>query len=401
MSFQNIIGQTTVIEQLTGLFHQNRLSHALLFLGREGSGALPLARAFAQFIVCEKNNPAHVSAAPSLFGDAEPIEPIKATDACGQCAACVKSSKDAHPDIHYSFPVISIKKDRPTVSNDLIAPWREFIQKRPYGNVYDWLQHIQAENKQGNITALECEYISRKLQLKSYESVYKILIMWMPEYLGNEGNKLLKLIEEPPPHTLFLFVAESESKIIPTILSRLQLIRVPVPDSQSIISYLEKQQEIGGALAQRIAGMCQGNIREALLLSDQPDDPWEQSVRQWLNAILKTGPAAQVAWVDEIAKAGREKQKQFLRYVSHILELAVRIHAGINRENNASGLQTQADLAARIAGICSLPQLEAIAQETESAIYHIERNGNPKLLFLALSIRLYHIIANNSVILTS
>ncbi len=205
MLFQNVIGQQQVKQQLIELVHQNRLSHALLFLAKEGSGALPLALAFAQFIVCEKVNSrsASTSSSPSLFGDDDVIvEEVLLTDSCGICSACTKSQQLVHPDIHYSYPVVTKKQGEKPKSTDYIQEWREFIKQLPYGNVYNWLQAINAENKQGNISSEECADIIRQLSLKSFESEYKILIMWMPEYLGKEGNKLLKLIEEPPPNTL-------------------------------------------------------------------------------------------------------------------------------------------------------------------------------------------------------
>ena len=138
-----------------------------------------------------------------------------------------KANQLVHPDIHFSYPVITKKAGEKPISTDFITEWREFVATNPYGNVYDWLQFIGAENKQGNITADECNDIIRKLSLKSFESEYKILIMWMPEFLGKEGNKLLKLIEEPPPNTLFILVAENEDLILPTIVSRCQLVKIP------------------------------------------------------------------------------------------------------------------------------------------------------------------------------
>lgn len=167
------------------------------------------------------NAPA-AAAGPSLFGEAAPEPVAPRTDACGTCASCIKAAQLVHPDIHFSYPVVTRKAGSPPISTDYITEWREFVKTYPYGNIYDWLQFIGAENKQGNITAHECNDIIRKLNLKSFESAYKVLVMWMPEYLGNEGNKLLKLIEEPPPNTLFILVAENESLILQTILSRCQ-----------------------------------------------------------------------------------------------------------------------------------------------------------------------------------
>ncbi|MEJ7769896.1 MAG: hypothetical protein WKF89_18905, partial [Chitinophagaceae bacterium] len=247
MQFKDIIGQRPIHRHLADLVQNNRLSHALLFLGKEGNGSLATALAFSQFVVCETINGKHTAKSePSLFEspsgvqrqpannhntefihNAEPgsVSLEQTPDSCGKCSACIKAQQFVHPDIHFSYPVITQKNsktvDKPK-SVDFIQEWREFLKIHPYGNAYDWLQFLGAENKQGNITAHECGDIIRKLSLKSFESEFKILIMWMPEYLGNEGNKLLKLIEEPPSNTLFIFVAENELLVLPTILSRCQ-----------------------------------------------------------------------------------------------------------------------------------------------------------------------------------
>ena len=402
------------------MVQQNRLSHALLFLGKEGSGALSLARAMAQYIVCDRvsgksaeKQPDHdapsLFASPSFFGEPEPVaevqqattiqQPESRTDACGECPSCQKAAQLVHPDIHYSYPVVTRKPGEQPISSDFSTEWREFILKNPYANTYDWLQFIQADNKQGNITARECNEINRKLTLKSFEAGYKILIMWMPELLGKEGNKLLKLIEEPPPGTLFLFVAENESLILPTILSRTQLIKVPALTNIAIEAALELQEGVPVKKAAQIAAISDGNYHEALQHLAHGDDDWELLLRDWLNSILKTGPTAQVKWIEDISKTGREKQKQFLIYFIHILETAIKMRVmgttpGANEENG-----NQADFAARFNKLCAVEQQEAIVNELDRAIYHIERNANAKMLFHALSIKLYHIISNKTVIL--
>lgn len=185
MQFSHVIGQTLVKEKLTGLFRQNRVSHALLFLGREGAGGLPLARAFAQYLVCEKIN--GTLAPADLFGSPEAAPTNSGEDSCGTCPACIKARGMVHPDIHYSFPTIKKSSDT-VICTDFINEWRSFHQTYPYGNVFDWLQYIEAENKQGNITAAECNDIACKLNLKSFESGLKILIMWMPEYLAKKAT---------------------------------------------------------------------------------------------------------------------------------------------------------------------------------------------------------------------
>ena len=396
MQFQSIAGQKETKEQLVQMVQHNRLSHALLFLGKEGSGALQLALAFAQYIVCDPLPPE-----ADLFAVPEPKtqNPKPKTDSCGICPACKKANELIHPDIHFSYPVITKKPGEKPISTDFIKEWREFIVTNPYGNVYDWLQFIGAENKQGNITAHECMDIIRKLNLKSFESEYKILIMWMPEFLGKEGNKLLKLIEEPPPNTLFILVAENEDLILPTILSRTQLVKIPMLSNLEVEASLELNAGVAMEKAQQVAAVAGGNYREALQLLQHADDDWELMLREWLNAIIRTGPLAQVKWIDETAKLGREKQKQFLKYFIHLLEEAVRLRVMESMDNGQRSTTT--DFALRLNKLCDISQQEAIITELDKASYYIERNANAKMLFHALSIRLYHIINNKSLILVN
>ena len=404
MQFEKIIGQKETKEQLVQMVQHNRLSHALLFLGKEGSGALSLAVAFAQYIVCEKVNGKKTAASePSLFGETSLIgeEPSVINDSCGVCSACIKANQLIHPDIHYSYPVITKKPGEKPISTDFISEWREFFSIHQYGNVYDWLQFIHAENKQGNITAEECNDINRKISLKSFESEYKILIIWMPEYLTKNGNKLLKLIEEPPPNTLFILVAENEGPVLPTILSRTQLVKIPLLTNTEIEVALEIASGVKIEKAQQIAALSEGNYREALQLLQNVEDDWQLILREWLNMLVKKNLAGQVKWIDDISKQGREKQKQFLKYFTHLLEQAIRLKSIPSLVKNAETTKGEQDFALRLNKLCSIPQQEAIINELDKASYYVERNANGKMLFHALSIKLYHIISNNSLILVN
>ncbi|HEX5026683.1 MAG TPA: hypothetical protein VFV68_15490 [Agriterribacter sp.] len=408
MLFKDIIGQDDVKQHLLQLVSQNRLSHALLFLGKEGSGALPLAIAFANYVSLfsgvrnEKENDGGISLFGPSEGDAEKaatpaIENWEQADTWMQeQRAYSKAAGLVHPDIHFSFPVVTKKSGEKPVSSDYITEWRSFIQQYPYGNAYDWLQYIGAENKQGNITANECSDIIRKLSLKSFESGYKILLMWLPEYLGNEGNKLLKLIEEPPPETLFLLVAQNESLILPTILSRTQLVKVPALNAADIETGLMGHAEILPEQARQIASVSEGDYHEALQLLQHSGEDWQTILRDWLNAILKTGPVAQVKWIEEISRQGREKQKQFLRYFNHLLEQSIRLQ--VMPELSAQLPVEERDFALRLNKIASLHQHRAIIEELDKAAYYIERNANAKILFHALTIKLYHIIAKSEIV---
>jgi DNA polymerase-3 subunit delta' len=377
MHYHQVIGQEALQRRLTELVQQNRLSHALLFLSKEGTGALPLAMSFAQYLVCET------------------VAQQGGTAPCGTCPACHKATKLIHPDIHYSYPTVTKKSGEKPIATDFITEWRTFIELHPYGNLFDWIEMIKSkENSQGKITSEECNDINRKLSLKSFESRWKILILWLPELMGNEGNKLLKLIEEPPADTLIMLVSENESQLLPTIVSRCQLIKVPLLDTAQIEKALIERNNTPTSLAVQVAPLCEGNYREALQLVQHAEEDWQVLVRDWLNAIIKTGPVAQTKWVEEISRLGREKQKQFLRYFIHLLEQAVqvRMQGGQYRIS-----EKEKDFADRLNSIAAIEQQEAMVNELDQAHYQIERNANAKILFHALTIRLYHIIADKFV----
>lgn len=399
MQFADIIGQQPVKKNLAELLQHNRLSHALLFLGKEGNGVLALALAFAQYIVCEKVNGKNTQdqAGPSLFGDPEPQTQKFQPDSCGFCPACSKAQQIIHPDIHFSYPTVTKKPGEKPVATDFILEWREFIKLNPYGNLFDWIELIKEnENSQGKITAEECNDIIHKLSLKSFESEYKILVMWMPEKLGTEGNKLLKLIEEPPKNTLFILVSENEAQVLPTIISRCQLIKIPALETADIEKALIERNKTELPTAHQVATVCDGNYREALQLVQHAEEDWQALLREWLNAILKTGPIAQTKWVEEISRLGREKQKQFLRYFNHLLEQA--IHYRIRGEQ-LTIVENERDFAERLNKIAGIEQQQAIIEELDKASYYIERNANGKMLFHALTIKLYHIIQDKIVFL--
>lgn len=397
MQFKDIIGQQAVKQHLAEMVQQNRLSHALLFLGKEGSGALPLALAFAQLVICQPTTSEPVA---DLFGGFTPIQSgpsyIGPDEIISQ-PSFGRAEQLIHPDLHFSYPVIPRKAGDKPISTDYISEWREFVQQYPYGNVYDWLQFIGAENKQGNITAHECNDIIHKLSLKSFESEFKVLVLWMPEYLGKEGNKLLKLIEEPPPNTLFILVAENDEQVLPTILSRCQLVKIPMPDDKEIEEALINRAKAEPETARQTAAIAEGNYREALQLLQHTEEDWQSLLRDWLNAALKGGPLAQIKFTAEISELGREKQKQFLRYFNHLLETSIRIRV-LGNDNVHAG-DKERDFAVRLNKIAAVSQQQAIIEELDRASYYIERNANAKMLFQALTLKLYHIIQNKTLIL--
>ncbi len=409
MQFNEIIGRETEKAQLRDLVQKNRLSHALLFLGGDGSGALLMAIAFAQYILCERVNPKESHSGPSLFGD-EPEEPARTplrSDSCGVCPACLKAEQNIHPDIHFSYPALKRNSNHAQVlSTDYINEWRQFLKEYPYGNVSDWFDFLKdsptakiesAANRQGNITVHECEDILRKLSLKPFESDYKVLIVWMAEFLGKEGNRLLKLIEEPPAGTIFIFVAEDDSQILPTILSRTQLVRIPLPEDEEVEKFLIDKKADPRQAAQA-ASVAAGNVREALRIFKKHDDDWLQVVRNWMNVIYQNKVQSQVQLIDEINQTGKEKQKQLIQYFLHLIELAIRIKFLPEHEVKVLD-DSEKEFSLTLSRMCEVEVLELMTENLNDALYYIERNANSKLLFHALTIRFFHLIKQKQLIL--
>src|SRR6201996_9632885 len=215
MQFKQVVGQDAIRQRLINSVKENRVSHAQLFLGPGGSGGLPLAVAYAQYVSCENR---------------------LADDSCGECSSCRKYEKLMHPDLHFSYPFFAKHKDDNALT--FIEQWREAFLSYSYINLDIWRNYLEADNKQANINIAECHQIIKKLSFKPFESAYKIMILWLPEYLDKEGNSLLKIIEEPQPNTLFLLVAQNQDQILNTILSRTQLIKIPPPTYDEIKDYL-------------------------------------------------------------------------------------------------------------------------------------------------------------------
>lgn len=245
MQFKNVIGQQSAKTQLLRIATSGRLPHAMMLIGTPGSGDLPLSLAFAQYALCE--NPGE-------------------DDSCGACSHCLKTSKLIHPDLHFSFPTVGAE----VTSDALLTEWRAAIAENPYQDINQWLQRIGTENKQGNINKKECVNIVQKLSLKNFEGRYKILLMWLPEYLGKEGNRLLKIIEEPPENTLIILIAQNQELILNTILSRCQLVRIVPLTDEKVEEGLISTLGIPVERARSIAQLADGDFNEALKIAAQP-----------------------------------------------------------------------------------------------------------------------------------
>jgi DNA polymerase-3 subunit delta' len=382
MFFKDVVGQTEVKHKLLDMARSGRVPHAMMLLGPEGNGNLPLALALTQYIQCEDKQD---------------------NDSCGTCPACVKNQKFVHPDVHFTFPVVPKKSGEPPVSNDYITDWRTTLATNPYTNANDWLQSIGAENRQGNITVRECHEIIKRMNLKTYESDFKVQIIWLAEYLKEAGNTLLKVIEEPPADTIFILVVENIELVLNTIISRTQLIKVPAIEDADIQQALLKRFDTDEGTARRIARISDGNFNAALTAAQGEESENDKLLHKWLaycfNLKLKPSPgnaANLFEWIDEISKIGRENQKIFLKYALFFL----RECAMVGLTGNSTKLEgEELKFAQGLSSKLSAEQFETLSKIFNLLYYHIERNGNPKILFLSNSFRIASVFKNEEVVM--
>ncbi len=365
MQFKDVIGQKRAKSALLSYLQSDRVPHALLLAGPQGSGKLALAFAYAQYILCES---------PASY------------DACGDCANCKRVQKLLHPDLHFSFPTVGAK----ALSNNFLPEWRKMLELSAYFSVNDWLQQIGAENKQGNITKEECVQIVKKLSLKAFMGDHKILIIWLPEYLGKEGNRLLKLIEEPPEKTLFILVAERLELILNTIISRCQVVQLTPLAEEDIANDLINKHAIDTAKANRLAQLSSGDYSEAIRLMKEIENDHAKQFLQWMRLIYKGNGVELVNWVEEFAKVGRENQKHFLRYALHFFRELLALKGNIN-ELKLGDKETSTAL--KMEKVINPGQLIFLTNLLNESVYFVERNANPKILFLDVSVQAHKIIS--------
>ena len=369
MLFSNVVGQQAAKDGIFKMWRNNVFPHALLITGGEGTGGLPLALALAQYIFCEHKGE---------------------SDSCGKCAGCSKAAKLEHADLHLSFPSIPPKSGTKAMSRHYIHEFREFVKQSPYGTTYDWLQHINAENKQGNITAEECREIIETLNLKSYEGGKKVLLMWRPEYLGREGNILLKLIEEPPGDTIMILVAENPEDILPTIRSRTQDVKLAPISAGDIAEALTLRLLTDPRRAAQVAHIAMGSYTEALRLLRHTENDLFPEVRQLFNSIFTNNGLGLGKFAEEWSKAGREQQKNFLHYIIQLLEQAIRVRYMPDAIHSLP--EGEAQFVKKLADTkVSFEALGLMATAISDTIFYIERNAHSKTQLHALAIRLQYI----------
>ena len=358
MQFKDIPGHHILKNKLIKSVKDDRVAHAQLFLGINGSANLPLAMAYAQFINC--------------------ISPLE-NDSCGTCSSCAKYTQLIHPDLHFSFPIKGAKM----IADDYVQEFRKQVLDNPYTSVGNWMETLGNENSKPNITADECRNIIKKMSLKPYEAKFKVLILWMPDYLGKEGNILLKLIEEPKGNALIILCGENENKLLGTIISRVQLTRIPLFTIKEVAEYLTKNKEVATEKAQQIALLSNGNLNKALELINKTENTYFEMFRSWLQDCYKSNTAKYDYWVKELNDLGRERLKSFLEYGLQICRSCLVEEYGLNK-----GRLTDYELefVQNLSKIFNVNRLEVFNELLNNAIFAIDRNGNSKIIIIKLSL---------------
>lgn len=370
MFFRQIAGHTEIKQKLRQMVLGERIPHAQLFFGPEGSGNLPAAVAFARYIFCQNRTP---------------------EDSCGTCASCVKLNKLAHPDLHFVYPIATNKDVK--VSTDLIAEFREAFLAQPYMNQQDWFNELNAENKQPIIPAEESNEIIKKLSYTSFEGNGKIMIIWQPEKMNSAAaNKVLKMLEEPPDETLFFLVPNQIDQILPTILSRTQLIKFGPLHDEEIAAALVEKYTVPAEQALNVARMAEGNFREALRIISESDSNVQflQHFQAFMRLCLKYDAQKMISWIEETAALGREKQKYFLYYALQLFRECLIMNYATTDLVKLRG--EELEFVKKFALFVHTGNYEKLTEEFNNAYYHIERNANAKILFMDLSLKTNELI---------
>ena len=383
MLFSEVLGQKHIKNHLTTSVDKGRIAHAQLFVGPEGSGTLPMALAYAQYILCNNKNG----------------ENTGGNESCN-----LKFKSFSHPDLHFAFPVVTSDKVKSKpISSFYLEEWRQLLEQQPYGNLFDWYKLLGVDNKQGLITVHEAQDIVKNLSLKSYEGGYKVMLIWMAEKM-NMGcaNKLLKLIEEPPEKTILILIAEDEEQIINTIRSRCQVLHFPPLSEEAISEALVKNYHIENAVATKIAHQANGNYNKAcdLIYQDSEDIQFEKWFVLWVRSAFKAKGNKSaihdlISWSEEIAKTGRETQKKFLAFALNYFRQAMLMNFGaeelVYMEPRSENFKLE-----KFAPFVHEANIMDISNELQDAIYHIERNGNSKIILTDLSIKLTRLLHKKS-----
>lgn len=367
MKFSDIPGVVEVKQLLIDAVRTNHNAHAQLFAGAAGAVNLPLALAYATYLHCEN----------------------KGDDACGTCAACVKSEKYIHPDTHFVFPLSNVKneKDDERLRADITKSWRTFLHEQPFGNLDDWCTFYGGEDKLAIISKEASREIVRTLSLKPFESVNKVMIIWLPETMHvSAANGILKILEEPSPNTFFILVTNAPDQLMPTILSRTQMVTIPLLHDDDIRHHLVDKLGVASQDAERIVQLADGDINRAIRLIGQSQDTHASFFAEWMRACFGHRYGTLVTMADQYHALDKINQRNVISYSLNLMREALLTTGGAHAINRTRG--EERDFIEKFSQQLDLEKIEKSVQLLNDAGYHLERNGSPKMIFLDLSLQI-------------
>ncbi len=367
MRFADIPGLDEVKKLLIDAVQSNHSAHAQLFAGAEGALNLPLALAYTTYLHCEN----------------------KGDDACGTCPACSKNAKLVHPDTHFVFPLSNVKgdKDEERFKADILKSWRAFLLEQPFGSLDDWTNFYGGEDKLALISREESREIVKKLSLKPFESKNKVMIIWQPELMHpSAANGILKILEEPSPNTYFILVTNAADKLLPTIISRTQIVTVPLLADEEVESFLTDKRNVENNRARKAVQLADGNLNLAIKLLENEEDNNTQRFTEWMRACFKHNYALLVAMADDYHGMDKLSQRSLMSYSMNMMRETLLYSAGANAINRTRGEELK--FVQDFSKVMNVEKVERFFRLINDASYHLERNGSAKMIFLDLSLKL-------------
>ncbi|WP_022822260.1 ATP-binding protein [Hymenobacter norwichensis] len=376
MRFSAIPGQQQVKQLLVQSVQRNHVAHAQLFRGAEGSAALALALAYAAFLNCEQR------AATD-------------EDSCGHCPSCQKIDKLVHPDLNFIVPVTTTKTvAKDATSSKFMAEWRSFVLDNPYQGLNDWMQHIGAENKQGSISKDESLQLLKLVSLKAFEAQFKLVVIWLPELMHPAAaNAVLKLLEEPPPATVFLLVSYAPEQLLPTIISRVQPVVVRPLQETELTEWLHTAHQIPEVKARQLAQLAEGNPGTALAAQHaSTDHDYFALFVKWMRLCYSNNVGDMLTTSDEFQKLGRENQKEFMQFALGLLRKVLLY--GLDPQLVPHLPAAEQQFIGGFSRFVTPRNADPLTRELNEAHYHIERNANPRMVFVDVSLRVAELLKN-------
>jgi DNA polymerase-3 subunit delta' len=372
MKLDSIPGISEIKATLTSAVQANHIAHAQLFAGKAGALNLPLALAYATFLHCQNK---------------------QSSDACGTCPACSKSLKFIHPDTSFVFPLGNVKndKDEDRFKADILKSWRSFLLEQPFGDLSDWISYYGGEDKQALISREESREIIKTLSLKPFESPFKVMIIWQPELMHTSAaNGILKILEEPPANTFFILVSNAVEKLLPTIISRTQMVQVPMLSDDELDEYLAEKGLGDENRRREVVRMADGNLNFALKGMEAEGDRFQDRFVGWMRSCHKRDYGSLVSMAEEFHELDKLGQRNFLQYSNGLMRETLLFAVGAKSISRAKG--TEADFLQNFGKVMSIEKVDRATAMLSDAGYHLERNGSAKMIFLDLSLQLSQVI---------